>query len=47
MRSLQPMIEPIYSDRRYGRTLDYTRPLDPPLSAEDRQFAEQQINNGG
>jgi hypothetical protein len=46
MLALQPMIETIYTDGRYGRTLDYTQPLDPPLSAEDQQYAAQRINSG-
>jgi hypothetical protein len=41
MLPLQPMIETIYADGRYGMTLDYSRPLDPPLSADDRRFVTE------
>jgi hypothetical protein len=47
MLPLQPMIEAIYADGRYGKTLDYTRPLDPPLSADDQQYASSLIGAGG
>jgi hypothetical protein len=45
--ALQPMIETIYADGRYGRTLDYTRQLDPPLSELDQHFAAERISAGG
>jgi hypothetical protein len=47
MLPLQPMIETIYADGRYGKTLDYTQPLDPPLSADDQQYASRLISAGG
>jgi hypothetical protein len=47
MLNLQPMIETIFVDGRYGRTLDYTQPLDPPLSAEDQAFAAARISARG
>jgi hypothetical protein len=37
---LQPLIEQAYQRGRYDR-LDYTRPLDPPLTGEDAAVAEQ------
>jgi hypothetical protein len=43
MLALQPLIETIYIDGRYGMTLDYTQPLDPPLSIEDQNFAAERI----
>jgi hypothetical protein len=46
MLALQPMIEAIYADGRYGSTLDYTRPLDPPLSADDQSFVTLQLTAG-
>jgi hypothetical protein len=33
--ALQPMIEAVYERSRYGRRLDYDKPLTPPLSPED------------
>lgn len=47
MLPLQPMIESVYTDGRYGQTLDYSRPLDPPLSASDRQYADERIQHAG
>jgi hypothetical protein len=41
---LQPMIEANYSDGRYGSTLDYTRTLDPPLSADEQRYATDRIS---
>ena len=45
--ALQPMIETIYTDGRYGKTIDYSRPLDPPLTPEDQTYALQRISAGG
>jgi hypothetical protein len=40
---LQPLIEAIYARSRYARSIDYARPLTPPLSAEESAWlAEQQ-----
>jgi hypothetical protein len=40
--ALQPMIEAIYARGRYHRSIDYTRPLSPALTAaEQTWFAEQ------
>jgi hypothetical protein len=33
--ALQPMIEAVYERSRYGRRLDYSKPLTSPLSPED------------
>jgi hypothetical protein len=33
--ALQPMIDAVYERSRYGRRLDYHKPLTPPLSPED------------
>ena len=33
--ALQPMIEAVYERSRYGRRLDYHKPLTPPLSPEE------------
>ena len=32
---LQPLLDHAYLNGRYGRTLDYQRPLDPPLEIDD------------
>ena len=34
--ALQPMIEAVYARSKYARRIDYTKPLTPPLSAEER-----------
>jgi hypothetical protein len=41
MLPLQPMIDAIYTDGRYGQTIDYTQPLDLELSSEDQKFADR------
>ncbi len=45
--SLQPMIDAIYADGRFGRILDYTQPLDPPLTEADQSYAASRISQGG
>lgn len=35
MLDLQPMIEAVYVRSRYSRSIDYSKPLAPPLGAED------------
>ena len=37
--SLQQLLTDTYDDGRYGQTVDYARPLDPPLDADDAAFA--------
>lgn len=37
---LQPLLDHCYHSGRYHR-LDYSRPLDPPLDADDRKWADQ------
>jgi hypothetical protein len=37
---LQPLLDQAYENGRYGRTLDYTQPADPPLEAEDAAWAQ-------
>ncbi len=32
---LQPLINQVYENGRYSEEIDYTEPLDPPLSATD------------
>jgi len=40
---LQPMIAEIYQRFHYDRTIDYTRPLTPPLGQEDGAWLKQQL----
>jgi hypothetical protein len=40
---LQPMIEAIYARSRYHRDIDYSRPLTPPLTAEETTWLAQQL----
>jgi hypothetical protein len=39
--ALQPMIEAIYARSKYGRRIDYARPLTPPLAAEENALLAQ------
>ena len=41
--TLQPMIESVYADGRYGSTINYDRDLDPPLEADDARFTRELI----
>ncbi len=45
--NLQPMIDGIYERARYSRSIDYRKPLSPPLSAEDAAWLQQQIQSRG
>jgi hypothetical protein len=40
---LQPMVDAIYQRSRYERSIDYTRPLTPPLEAEASAWLAQQL----
>jgi hypothetical protein len=40
---LQPLIEAIYTRRRYGSVIDYGKPLQPPLSAEEVAWLQTQL----
>ncbi len=44
---LQPMIEAIYARSRYGRSIDYTRPLTPALEAADASWLASQLQAKG
>jgi hypothetical protein len=44
---LQSMVDQAYEAGAYGRSLDYTRPLDPPLSADDAAWAEGLLRAAG
>lgn len=40
---LQPMIEAIYKRSRYGRSLDYTKPLKPPLRGPEAAWVKTRL----
>ena len=40
---LQPLIDGIYQRFRYERSIDYSRPLTPPLTAHDTAWLEQRL----
>jgi Protein of unknown function (DUF4058) len=40
---VQPMIDAIYQRSRYDRTIDYSKPLDPPLDAAEVLWLEKQL----
>ena len=44
---LQTIVNQIYQRGHYADDLDYTLPLDPPLSNDDANWAEQLISNAG
>lgn len=39
--SLQPILDECYAEARYDRTVDYSSPLDPPLSEADAGWAAE------
>jgi hypothetical protein len=41
--NLQPLVASIYQRFRYARSIDYTRPLTPPLSPEDAAWCQQRL----
>ena len=41
--SLQPLVEVIYQRYHYERSIDYAKPLTPPLDAADADWLEQQL----
>lgn len=42
---LQPMIESIYEGSRYDRSIDYRKPLDPPLNDEEIAWLKKQLRS--
>jgi hypothetical protein len=38
--NLQPLVDRVYEKGRYYLAIDYTKPPQPPLSEDDRQWAE-------
>jgi hypothetical protein len=43
--NLQPMIAAIYQRSRYERSIDYTKPLSPPLRPDEAAWLEQQLRS--
>jgi hypothetical protein len=43
---LQPMVEAIYQRSRYERSIDYTRPLTPPLAPEEVEWLAGRLRAG-
>jgi hypothetical protein len=41
--ALQPMIEAVYERSRYGRRLDYSKPLTPPLGREESAWLAERL----
>lgn len=39
--SLQPLLDAVYEDGRYDRTIDYSRPPDPALEPDDATWAAE------
>lgn len=44
---LQPLIERVYATGAYGEDIDYAKPLDPPLNAEDEAWADELLRKAG
>jgi hypothetical protein len=40
---LQPLVEAIYTRNRYHRSIDYTKPIQPPLSDEETAHLGEQL----
>lgn len=41
--ALQPLVDSIYERSRYGKDIDYTKPLMPPLSAKEVAWLEKRL----
>ncbi len=44
---LQPLIEDAYRNSRYGSTIDYRRPCEPPLEGDDAVWADELLRKAG
>ena len=44
---LQDLVNQVYANGRYGLTVDYRRPCDPPLSRDDEIWADQLLRASG
>lgn len=42
---LQSLFDAVYQDGRYGQTIDYSKPLDPPLNPDDDAWAHQLLKS--
>jgi len=40
---LQPIVDSIYARSRYGKQIDYTKPITPRLSAEESTSLAQRL----
>ena len=43
--ALQPLLDAAYSNGRYGRTTNYTRPCDPPLEGDELRWGQELLAN--
>ena len=41
--ALQPLIEAVYQRSRYARRIDYSKPLDPPLTPEQAAWLRERL----
>lgn len=44
---LQRLVGAVYANGRYGRTIDYRQPCDPPLDGQDASLAEEILRRAG
>jgi len=44
---LQPLIERVYLDGKYGRTIDHKKDPDPKLTGEDATWADELLKAAG
>lgn len=44
---LQPLIDDAYKNSRYGSTIDYRRPCEPPLEDEDAAWVDELLRKAG
>lgn len=44
---LQRLVDQVYANGRYGLTLDYSQPCDPPLSKDDAAWADELLKAAG
>lgn len=45
--NLQPLLNDCYADARYDRTIDYGKPVDPPLAEADAAWADELLRKAG
>jgi hypothetical protein len=44
---VQPLVEQVYEESRYSNTIEYTKPLTPPLAADDDAWMRQRLKANG